>query len=77
MRVKIVEIRDVAIIEMTVEACGDVFTFVLRGDELYLCGKTYRLNEAIGPFRRGVIILMGVPFMFECEGEVCIAAKQI
>ncbi|MEZ0319344.1 MAG: hypothetical protein ABWK05_05045 [Pyrobaculum sp.] len=74
MIVKVVQIRDVAIIEMDVAPCADVFIFTIRGREVEMCGKVFELSEEL-VFRKGLLILNKSAYFVECEEGTCIAAK--
>ncbi|MEM1597531.1 MAG: hypothetical protein QXP31_01295 [Pyrobaculum sp.] len=74
MIVKVVQVRDVAIIEMGLAPCADVFTFTIRGREVAICGKVVELSEELA-FRKGLLILDKTPFFVECEERSCIAAR--
>ncbi|ABL87648.1 conserved hypothetical protein [Pyrobaculum islandicum DSM 4184] len=75
MIIKVVQIRDTAIIELSLPPCADVFTFKISSRELEICGKTYVLSEEIGEFKRGLLLLEKTPFFIECDEGNCIAAK--
>jgi hypothetical protein len=75
MIVKVAQVRDVAIIEVDLKPCADVFIFKVRGRELELCGKTLVLSEEFGEFRKGLLIMAKTPFFVECEAGDCLAAK--
>jgi hypothetical protein len=75
MIVKVTQVRDVAIIEVDLKPCADVFIFRVRGRELELCGKTLVLSEELGEFRKGLLVMAKTPFFVECEAGDCLAAK--
>ncbi|MEM0369103.1 MAG: hypothetical protein QXK71_07735 [Pyrobaculum sp.] len=75
MIVKVVQIRDVVIIETELSPCADVFTFRIVNKFLEICGSVYQLSEELEAFRKGLLILRKTPYFFECEEGVCIAAK--
>jgi hypothetical protein len=75
MIVKVAQVRDVAIIEVDLKPCVDVFIFRVRGRELELCGKTLVLSEELGEFRKGLLVMAKTPFFVECEAGDCLAAK--
>ncbi len=75
MIVKVVQVRDVAIIEVDLKPCADVFIFKFHGRELELCGKTLVLSEELGDFKKGLLIMSKTPFFVECEAGSCVAAK--
>ncbi|MFN7105165.1 MAG: hypothetical protein ACK4M3_01035 [Pyrobaculum sp.] len=72
MIVKVVQIRDVAILQTDVEPCGDVIYFTIGGRKWEICGKIYELGEEL-EFRRGLLFLGGRPYLVECEEGRCIA----
>lgn len=75
MIVKVVRVRDVAIIDMELEPCADVFTFRVEGREIQLCGRTVVLSEPLEEFRKGLLVLGKTPFFVECEEGSCVAAR--
>lgn len=75
MIVKVVQIRDVAIIEADLAPCADVFIFKAVENTLEICGGRYVLSGDIGVFRKGLLILKKTPFLFECDDGMCVAAK--
>jgi len=76
MIIKVVQVRDVAIIKVEeLQPCADVLTFK-AGRELEICGMRYELSDDLGEFKKGLLILGGVPFFVECNEErLCIAAR--
>jgi hypothetical protein len=75
MIIKVVQIRDVAIIKIDLEPCADVFTFRIGGRELELCGKVFTLSQELEEFRKGLLVMAKTPFFVECKAGVCLAAK--
>ncbi|ACB40572.1 hypothetical protein [Pyrobaculum neutrophilum] len=75
MIVKVVKIRDVAIIKLDAAPCADVFIFRAEGRELEICGSSYVLDGEIEEFRRGLLLLGGVPYFVECDMGRCVAAR--
>lgn len=75
MIIKAVYVRDVAIIEIDLEPCADVFTFKVKNDEIELCGKSLALSETLASFRKGLLIMRKQPFFVECENGECVAAR--
>ncbi|MFN3804644.1 MAG: hypothetical protein ACK4SY_06285 [Pyrobaculum sp.] len=74
MIVKVVQIRDVAILQADVKPCGDVIYFTIRGMEWEICGRIYEFEEEL-EFRRGLLLLGGRPYLAECEGGRCVATR--
>jgi hypothetical protein len=69
MIVKVAQVRDVAIIEVDLKPCADVFIFRVRGRELELCGKTLVLSEELGEFRKGLLVMAKTPFFRRMRGR--------
>ncbi|AAL64680.1 hypothetical protein [Pyrobaculum aerophilum] len=75
MIVKLIYIRDVAIIKLGLDPCADVFTFKISGREIVICGKTLILSDSLEKFKKGLLILGTTPYFVECENGECIAAR--
>ncbi|AFA38594.1 hypothetical protein Pogu_0567 [Pyrobaculum oguniense TE7] len=75
MIIKAVYVRDVAILEIDLEPCADVFIFKVKNNEIELCGKSLVLSETLANFRKGLLVMNKQPFFVECEDGECVAAR--
>lgn len=73
--IKLIVVKDVAIIEADLEGCGQAFSFRAEGKELDICGSRYELSEELPRFRKAVLKLRNGVYLGECDGPLCIAAR--
>ncbi len=72
---KVIKFRHVAILEIDLQPCADVFVFTVNGGVFEICGKVFEIGEDLGEFKKGILILKKTPFSVECEEGRCLAAK--